>query len=312
MIEIRAGTRVVGTQLPIQTGTRRFFHEWERDAGPAELARIARAADRAGYFYVTTCDHIVIPDALVPTMSSHWQACVATLTWLAGQTEHTNLLSNVYVLPFRHPLVAAKEFATLDWLSGGRAIVGVGAGHVEAEFAALGVDHAARGRITEEKLPPLLRALEHESVDGLHAQPRPVQQPRPPVWVGGSSAAAIRRAGTYADGWLPQGPADDEKIARLHEVRAAHGRDHLPFAVGHIVAPVHLGGAGSSAGRSSQASWPEGTITGTGESVADQILAATPAGVNQLQVYVRSASAEDHCDQLERFAAEVLPLLVTV
>jgi alkanesulfonate monooxygenase SsuD/methylene tetrahydromethanopterin reductase-like flavin-dependent oxidoreductase (luciferase family) len=307
MIEIPAGTRVVGTQLPIQAQTRRFFHGWEDDAGPAELSRIARAADRAGFFYVTTCDHIVIPDALVPTMSSHWQACVATLSWLAAQTEHTNLLSNVYVLPFRHPLMAAKEFATLDWLSGGRAIVGIGAGHVEAEFAVLGVDHAARGRLTEEHLPPLIAALEHERLDGLQARPRPVQQPRPPVWVGGSSAAAIRRAGTYGDGWLPQGPADAEKIARLHEVRAAHGREHLPFAVGHIVPAVHIGRPGSAG-----FALPEDTITGTAASVADQILAATPEGVNQLQVYFRSASCDGHCDQIERFSAEVLPLLTQI
>ena len=77
------------------------------------------------------------------------------------------------MLPYRHPLIAAKEFETLDYLSGGRAIVGIGAGHVEAEFAALGVDHARRGKLVEEKLPPLIEALEHEFVDGVGAQPAP-------------------------------------------------------------------------------------------------------------------------------------------
>ena len=83
------------------------------------------------------------------------------------------------MLPYRHPLVAAKEFATLDYLSGGRAIVGIGAGHVEAEFAALGVDHARRGKLVEEKLPPLIEALEHELVNGLgaHAAPGAVAAP---------------------------------------------------------------------------------------------------------------------------------------
>ncbi|MFN8026663.1 MAG: LLM class flavin-dependent oxidoreductase [Acidimicrobiia bacterium] len=304
MIEIPAGTRVCSTLLPIQAQSRIFFQPWEEEAGPAELAAVARAADRAGYFSIGVCDHVAIPDALVPTMSSHWQDCVGTLSWLAAQTERVNLLSNVYVLPYRAPLIAAKDFATLDWLSGGRAIVGVGAGHVEAEFAALGVDHAARGRILEEKLPPLLEALEQECHHGLQARPRPVQSPRPPVWVGGSSAAAIRRAGTYADGWLPQGPADDEKIARLQEVRAAHGRDHGPFAIGHVVPAVHLGAA--------SADLAPGTITGDAASVADQILAGTPTGVNQLQIAVRAHSCEEHCAQLEQFAAEVMPLLAPV
>jgi alkanesulfonate monooxygenase SsuD/methylene tetrahydromethanopterin reductase-like flavin-dependent oxidoreductase (luciferase family) len=293
MIEIPAGTRALSTLLPIQAQSRIFFQEWEAQAGPAELARIAQTADRAGYFAVGVCDHVVIPDDLVPTMSSHWQDCIATLSWLAAQTERIHLLSNIYVLPFRHPLVAAKEFATLDWLSGGRVVVGVGAGHVEGEFAALGIDHPSRGRILEEKLPPFLDALEQECHDGLQARPRPVQSPRPPVWVGGSSAGAIRRAGTYGDGWLPQGPADDAKIARLHEVRAQHGRDHLPFAVGHIVPTVHLGRSRPDA-------------------IAEQILAGTPAGVNQLQIAFRSSSCEEHCDQLERFAAEVAPMLTTI
>jgi alkanesulfonate monooxygenase SsuD/methylene tetrahydromethanopterin reductase-like flavin-dependent oxidoreductase (luciferase family) len=304
MIEIPAGTRALSTLLPIQTQSRIFFQEWEAHAGPAELARIAQAADRAGYFAVGVCDHVAIPDDLVPTMSSHWQDCIGTLSWLAAQTERIHLLSNVYVLPFRHPLVAAKEFATLDWLSGGRVVVGVGAGHVEAEFAALGVDHPSRGRILEQKLPPLLEALEHECHDGLQARPRPVQSPRPPVWVGGSSAGAIRRAAAYADGWLPQGPADDAKIARLHEVRAQHGRDHLPFAIGHIVAPVRLGASGDA---------PDpGTITGTPEAIAEQILATTPDGANQLQIAFRADSCAEHCDQLERFAAEVAPMLTPV
>ncbi len=200
MIEIPAGTRVCSTLLPIQAQSRIFFRPWEEHAGPADLARLARTADRAGFFAIGVCDHVAIPDALVPTMSSHWQDCIGTLAWLAAQTERVNLLSNIYVLPYRHPLVAAKEFATLDWLSGGRVIAGVGAGHVEAEFAALGVDHATRGRILEEKLPPLLEALEEERHHGLQARPRPLQSPRPPVWVGGSSNAAIRRAGAYADG----------------------------------------------------------------------------------------------------------------
>ena len=308
MIEIPAGTRALSTLLPIQAQSRIFFQEWEAEAGPADLARLARTADRAGYFAIGVCDHVVIPDDLVPTMSSHWQDCIATLSWLAAQTERIHLLSNIYVLPFRHPLVAAKEFATLDWLSGGRVVIGVGAGHVEAEFAALGVDHPSRGRVLEQKLPPLLDALEQECHDGLQARPRPVQSPRPPVWVGGSSAGAIRRAATYGDGWLPQGPADDEKIARLHEIRERHGRDHLPFAVGHIVAPVQQGR------RQGQLAdeVPPGTITGTAQAIAEQILATTPDGVNQLQIAFRAASCEEHCDQIERFGAEVAPMLTTI
>ncbi len=160
MIEIPTGTRAYGIQLPIQSKSKTFVADWELSAGPADLARVAKAADDSGFFYVAVCDHIAIPESLADTMGTYWQDCISTLSWLAGLTERTNLLSHAYVLPYRHPLIAAKEFETLDYLSGGRAIVGIGAGHVEAEFAALGIDHARRGKIVEEKLPPLIEALE--------------------------------------------------------------------------------------------------------------------------------------------------------
>ena len=127
MIEIPAGTRAYGIQLPIQSKSKTFVAEWELAATPADLARVTRTADDHGYFYVAVCDHIAIPESLGSTMGTYWQDCITTLSWLGAQTEHTALLSHAYVLPYRHPLVAAKEFATLDYLTGGRAIVGIGA-----------------------------------------------------------------------------------------------------------------------------------------------------------------------------------------
>ena len=139
----------------------------------------------------------------------------------------------MYVLAYRHPLVVAKGFATLDHLSGGRAIVGVGTGHVEGEFDALGVPFVERGRITDEKLPELADALEHTYVGDVGARPRPVQSPRPPIWIGGSGRPALRRAARY-DGWLPQGPATAEAIATIAALREAGGLADRPFTVGHV------------------------------------------------------------------------------
>ena len=203
-------------------------------------------------------------------MGTYWQDCITTLSWLAGLTERTHLLSHAYVLPYRHPLIAAKEFATLDYLSGGRAIVGIGAGHVEAEFAALGVDHARRGTLVEEKLPPLIEALEHEFVDGLGAQPRPVQSPRPPVWIAGSSAAAIRRAATYGDGWLPQGPSNAEMVAKLQAQRDEHGRADRPMMIGDITPFLYVGTPGWDVG--------EGVLSGAPGDIAERILGDTADG----------------------------------
>jgi probable F420-dependent oxidoreductase len=304
MIEIPAGTRVYGIQLPIQAQSEMFVADWERVAGPDELARVARAADDSGFFYVAVCDHIAIPESLAGAMGTYWQDCIATLSWLAPQTQRVNLLSHAYVLPYRHPRVAAKEFATLDHLSGGRAIVGIGAGHVEAEFAALGVDHARRGKLVEEKLPPLIEALEHEFVDGLGARPRPVQAPRPPVWIAGSSPAAIRRAGTFGDGWLPQGPSNAEMVAKLQAVRAEHDRADRPMMIGHITPFLYVG----------KPSWDvgAGVLSGDPGEIAERILAETAAGVNQLQVRFKARSCDEICDQMAAFASDVAPALTKI
>src|SRR4051794_31328066 len=195
---VPAGSVVFGIQLPVQAQSKYFVEPWELEAGPAEVVAVAQAADRSGFFYVAVCDHVAIPDDLAPRMSSVWWDTIATLSWLAAQTTTTRLLSSVFNLTYRHPLVGANSFATLDLLSGGRTIIGVGAGHVEKEFAALGIDFASRGKALDDGLRVLDTVLRDGTVDGMQLAPRPVQQPRPPIWVGGSAPAAVRRAARLA------------------------------------------------------------------------------------------------------------------
>src|SRR3954463_3076943 len=222
---VPAGQVVFGIQLPVQAQSKYFVEQWELDAGPAEVAAVAQAADRSGFFYVAVCDHVVIPDDLAPRMSAVWWDTVATLSWLAGLTTQTRLLSSVFNLTYRHPLVTAKSFATLDLISGGRAIIGVGAGHVEKEFAALGVEFAQRGRLTDEGLRVLDEALTSGGVGDMQLAPRPVQSPRPPIWVGGSAPAAVRRAARLADGWLPQGTPLEQMPELVEVYRRERGDD---------------------------------------------------------------------------------------
>ncbi|MDX3070729.1 TIGR03619 family F420-dependent LLM class oxidoreductase, partial [Streptomyces sp. ND04-05B] len=191
-----------------------YAEPWEADAGPEDLARIARAADRAGFAYIAACDHVAIPRRLASAMSTVWYDPVATLAYLAGVTERVRLLSHVAVVGLRHPLLTAKQYATLDHLSGGRLVLGVGAGHVREEFEALGVDFERRGAVLDECVDALRAALGPDEFPSHHGKlydfedlgqrPRPAQA-RVPVWVGGSSPAAVRRAAVRGDGWLPQG-----------------------------------------------------------------------------------------------------------
>lgn len=209
-----AGRLSYGMQLPVQSQSTIYTEAWEASAGPGDLAEIARTADRTGFAYLASCDHVAIPRRLAEVMSTVWYDPVATLAFLAGITERVLLMSHVAVVGLRHPLATAKQYATLDHLSGGRLILGVGAGHVREEFDALGADFDGRGGVLDETIDALKAALgpeeypefagERFSFSGLGQRPRPAQE-RVPVWVGGSSPAAVRRAALRGDGWLPQG-----------------------------------------------------------------------------------------------------------
>jgi probable F420-dependent oxidoreductase len=155
---------------------------------------------------------------------------VATLAFLAGRTSSVRLGTGVIVLPFRNPLVLAKELATVDVLSGGRLIFGIGVGYVEQEFDALGVPFARRGARTEECLAAM-RAIwtqshpryqgELYSFGGVQANPRPLQRPHPPVVVGGCAPAVLRRAVREADGWYGWGLSVRQTARYIALLRAA-------------------------------------------------------------------------------------------
>ncbi|MFI1205108.1 TIGR03619 family F420-dependent LLM class oxidoreductase [Streptomyces sp. BHT-5-2] len=307
------GRLVYGMQLPVQAQSAVFAEGWEAGAGPADLVAVARAADRAGFAYVACCEHVAIPRRLAGAMGTVWYDPVATLSYLAAVTERVRLLSHVAVVGLRHPLVGAKQYATVDRLSGGRLILGVGAGHVREEFEALGVDFARRGAVLDEAIDALKAALGEEEFPefkgerfgfgGLALGPRPVQSPRPPVWVGGSSPAAVRRAAVRGDGWLPQGDRREElprQIGRLLRTREAAGIAE-PIEIGAIAEPVYVGEPGWDVGRR--------TLVGAPERIAASLREYGAMGVRQVQVRFRSRGRSELVEQMAAFGAEVGPLL---
>lgn len=298
------GRLVYGIQLPVQAQSKYFVEPWELTAGPDEVARVAQAADRSGFFYVAVCDHVAIPDDLAPRMGVVWWDTIATLSWLAALTTQTRLLSSVFNLSYRHPLVAAKSFATLDLLSGGRTIIGVGAGHVEKEFAALDVDFSSRGRLLDDGLRVFNDALSNGSVDGMQVAPTSVQQPRPPVWVGGGAPAAVRRAARLADGWLPQGTPLDQMppLVELYRSERAKLNEHSDTGdIGAITEWLYVGTPSWDLARPA--------VTGSPEQIADALRQWGKVGVNHLQVRFPSRDADELVEQVEKFGAEVGPLL---
>jgi alkanesulfonate monooxygenase SsuD/methylene tetrahydromethanopterin reductase-like flavin-dependent oxidoreductase (luciferase family) len=222
-------------------------------------------------------------------------------------------MSHVYVMSYRHPLHTAKSFMTLDELSGGRAILGVGAGHLQGEFELLGFDFDARGAVTDDAIDVIRAALtdEYPNIEspryghirdaGLAPRPR---QSRLPVWVGGSSKAALRRAATKGDGWLPQGTPRDEmpdQIAYLLEERGRAGLGDEPIDLGTISEFLYVGEPGWDVG--------EQTLTGDPDHIADRLNEFGKMGVSHVQVRFRNRSLQELLDQMDAFHTDVAPHL---
>ena len=175
------------------------------------IATWAAAVEAAGFDAVAVTDHPFPSDEWLPSGHHAFDPFVL-LTAFAATTERIRLITDIIVAAYRNPYLLAKSVASLDVISGGRLVLGMGAGYQRAEFDALGASFEDRGRRFDATLGALCAALSGESVKvgdgyfpapGNTALPKPVQQPHPPVWIGGNSDAAIRRAANLADGWMP-------------------------------------------------------------------------------------------------------------
>jgi probable F420-dependent oxidoreductase len=202
---------------------------------PGRYRALAQAAEELGYDSIWAGDHISYRNPLLDV--------VVALATFAAVTERITLGAGIVLLPLRHPSVVAKEFASLDYLSGGRVILGVGVGgEGEKDFEAVGVDPRERGARTSESMralrelfgpPPAAFSGRYFSFAGIEIAPGPTRPGGPPLWVGGRSEAALRRAATLGDGWIP---------IWVSAERFGQGLEQLP---GHVVPavtlPAHVG-----------------------------------------------------------------------
>src|SRR2546428_6464698 len=187
---------------------------------PDIIRTTAVRAEQLGYASVWVSDHVVVPRAHVSHPGETVFDPLVTLSWVAGATTRVRLGTTVLIVPYRHAVVTAKMVSSLDALSGGRVVLGIGAGWMAEESAMLSVPFKERGAMTDEYLEAMreLWTSAKPSFSGKYTQfsdvlfePRPLQKPHPPIWVGGHSQAALRRTAHYGDGWLPIGarpPAD--------------------------------------------------------------------------------------------------------
>ena len=296
-----------GLSLPFTTQNIIGNDSWEHQCGVADLLSVAKHAEKAGFHYLSTPDHIMVPRDLEPIVGSIWMDTVATLGFLAGQTESIRLLSHVYVPAYRHPLSTAKAFATLDHLSGGRIILGVGTGHFVDEFNTLQVDYSLRGQLTDEAIDVIRVAFqdeypniktEHWDIHDHAIAPRPVQS-HLPIWVGGGATPALRRAAQRGDGWLPMLPSFEQWQQQVSALKVLRQEYH-PGKAFDI-------GAWQSVFIGENWGFEDDTLCGGVSEVTDGLRAYADGGANHIHYRIRSRSLAELLEQMDCLSEEIMP-----
>lgn len=272
----------LGLSTPVVVQVPGVAAPWEADAGIDELTQVAVAADELGFDYLTCSEHVAVPSADAASRGAVYWDPLATLGFLAAHTRRIRLATSVLVLGYHHPLEIAKRYGTLDRVSAGRLVLGVGIGSLTEEFALLGAPWERRAARADDALRALRASLSTATpryhgrfydYDGLTVLPH-AQQPRVPIWVGGRSAASLRRAVDLADGWMPFGLAPNEVRDLLAGVEPPAGLEVLLSAVLDPEAD------------------PDGTRA--------RLATLRAAGATAITCSVRAESAGHYCDQLAR------------
>ena len=299
-------------------------------ASPDNLVSLALRAEDLGYSSVWVSDHIILPrsvDSFYPYASDGvatfipdepYYEPIATLNFLAGSTTSIKLGTHVLIIPYRNPVLTAKMLSTLDVLSKGRLILGAGVGWMEEEFEALGLDYFdQRGAVTNEYLEIYkeLWTKDRPTFNGkffdigeIGFLPKPFQTPHPPIWIGGHSQPALRRAAQYGDGWMPIGLrppailepeelADKINIIKDLSIKFGRAEDSVtPCFSTHISIK-------------DQPTSDRPMMQGIPEQIAADLRLYQDVGVQNFIVSFPASSLSEQQESMERFTREVIPLM---
>jgi probable F420-dependent oxidoreductase len=276
-------------------------------ANREQILEISALAEELRYDSLWVSDHIVIP-ASHKVFGDTFHDPLVTLAYIAAGTDKLELGTSVMVLPYRNPLVLGKMVSTLDTLSRGRVILGVGTGWMEGEFEALGVNFKERGKVTDEYIEIMkeLWTSENPEYNGDYLEfsnikflPKPERKPHPPIWVGGESAGAMKRAVKYGDGWHPVGLTPGtfrEKAEYLKTLLPAEKRDGFTLSLRRNIE--------INEGREFTA---DDTLRGGREKITKGIREYRDAGVTHLVLYILAGDYKGILNTLRVFAEEIRP-----
>ena len=293
----------------------------------ADLIRFVQRAEALGYYCVTVADHVIVPkhisipypytvDGKYPGTGYHLET-LTTMSFLAGATKRVRFVTSVMIAPYRNPIITAKMLASLDVLSEGRVIVGLGVGWMKEEFENLNAPpFADRGRVTDEYIKAF-RELWTSDNPAFHGQycefsdivflPKPVQKPGIPIWIGGHSRQAIRRAAQLGDGWHPIGgvptiPLEPEDVARDLESLAGYAEK-----AGRNPKDIRVALKGSLFDREKQSTpGKRRRFIGSADEIAADICEYGNAGVDTMIFDVRRPSLTETLERMEWMAKDVI------
>jgi probable F420-dependent oxidoreductase len=276
----------------------------DRPAAPGELSELAAAAEQAGFDSLWTTDHILLPPDEARRFRGLSEALIV-LAFLAGQTDRIRLGVSSLILAQRHPILVAKQLASLDYLSHGRTLLCVSAGWSQTEFTFLGQDFHQRGRRLDEAIR-LMRALfgsnpadpvqfsgEWWRFGPAVFEPHLTQPGGPPIWIGGHAPAALRRAAELGDGWHPSGLPIEAFLSSVSRLTSMRSQRRLTIS---LRARVSLDGAD-----------PHAILTGPISAIADSLAAYAQAGLHYPVIDLRAADHGQRLSWLERVATDLLP-----
>jgi probable F420-dependent oxidoreductase len=293
-----------------------------RSAEPDALETLVTRGEALGFHSTVIADHVVFPVTIASkypyTVSGAFPGGgdaleqLTLMSFVAAKSQRLRLISSVMILPHRNPVLTAKMLATIDVLSRGRVTVGVGVGWLREEFAALGAaDFDRRGAISDEYLRifktlwtqnPASFSGEFYHFESIKCLPQPVQKPHPPIWIGGHSRAALRRAARHGDGWHPVGanpaamlapPEFKTLLDELRRLTEAEGRDPRALTISYK-APLYDAGVPAGGVRR--------PFSGTADQVLDDIATYAGLGVSELIFDFRSEEPKESLERMERFA----------
>ena len=282
----------------------------------AVIRRTAARAEELGFDSLWVSDHVIVPNANIVNFGETVYDPFVTLSLAAGLTDRVKLGTTVLIVPYRNAVVTAKMVSTLDALSNGRVILGVGAGWVAAESQMLGLPFAERGAMTDEYLR-VMRELwtspepafsgRYNQLSDLKFSPRPVQQPHPPVWVGGHSRAALRRTVEFGAAWHPINLSVDKLragSAELAGLSEAAGRTQPPAITLRNDIRVQLDGT-----ESPPAAHAGSVLSGRPDELVSRIEELRQVGVEHLVLEFLSRDGTELDEQMTAFAEQVRPAL---